>query len=163
MGKRALRFCYILITPGSTELGPILFAHAVRAWANVVITQGIAQGVYNIGPGSDRVRKQYWAKIVHNFATRVSALREGVGLSASFKFSHRSSEKFCVTVELLFVHICSCDETSVSAYFQMKFFSPPHLERYNRATDCFEEITRIFLHARARAKCSIIYLTQRNR
>ena len=56
--------------PGSTKLGPILFAHAVRAWANVVVTQGIAQGVSNIGPSLGRVRKQYWAKIVHNFATR---------------------------------------------------------------------------------------------
>ena len=60
--------------PGSTELGPILFAHADRAWANVVITQGIAKDVSNIGPSPSlgRVRKQYWAKIVHNFATRVS-------------------------------------------------------------------------------------------
>ena len=57
--------------PGSTDLGPILFAHAVQAWANVVITQGIAQGMSNIGPGLDRARKQYWAKIVKNFATRV--------------------------------------------------------------------------------------------
>ena len=40
-------------------------------WANVVITQGIAQGVSNIGRSLGRVRKQYWAKIVQNFATRV--------------------------------------------------------------------------------------------
>ena len=59
-----------ILNPGSTKLGPILFAHAVRAWANVVVTQGIAQGVSNIGPSLGRVRKQYWAKIVHNFATR---------------------------------------------------------------------------------------------
>ena len=57
--------------PGNTELRPILFAHAVQAWANVVITQGIAQGVSNIGP-MGHVRKQYWAKIVHNLATRIS-------------------------------------------------------------------------------------------
>ena len=62
--------------PGSTKLGPILFAHAVRAWANVVVTQGIAQGVSNIGPSLGRVRKQYWAKIVHNFATRVKVMRD---------------------------------------------------------------------------------------
>ena len=55
-----------LYIPGSTDLGPILFAHAVHAWANVVITQGVS----NIGPGLDRVRKQYWAKNVQNFATR---------------------------------------------------------------------------------------------
>ena len=59
-----------LLDPGSTKLGPILFAHAVRAWANVVVTQGIAQGVSNIGPSLGRVRKKYWAKIFHNFATR---------------------------------------------------------------------------------------------
>ena len=58
------------MSPGSTDLGPILFAHAVQTWANVVITQGIVQGVSNIGPSLDRVRKQYWAKIVQNFATR---------------------------------------------------------------------------------------------
>ena len=39
-------------------------------WPNVVITKGIAQGVSNIGPDLDRVRKQYVAKIVQNFATR---------------------------------------------------------------------------------------------
>ena len=48
--------------PGSKivdDLGPILFAHAVRAWANVVHALGNALGDDNIGPGSDRVRKQY--------------------------------------------------------------------------------------------------------
>ena len=56
--------------PVSTDLGPILFTHAVQTWANVVITQGFAQGVSNIGPCLGRVRKQYWAKIVQNNATR---------------------------------------------------------------------------------------------
>ena len=43
------------IYPGSTDLGLILFTHAVQVCANVVITL-------------DRVRKQYWPKIVQNFA-----------------------------------------------------------------------------------------------
>ena len=70
--------------PGSTKLGPILFAHAVRAWANVVVTQGIAQGVSNIGPSLGRVRKQYWAKIVHNFATRESMVEYSLPYSVHF-------------------------------------------------------------------------------
>ena len=46
------RYVVAIPSPGSKildDLGPILFAHAVPAWANVVITQGIAQGVSNIG------------------------------------------------------------------------------------------------------------------
>ena len=43
--------------PGSTELR---LRHVL----------GNVLGDDNIGPGSDRVRKQYWAKIVQNFATR---------------------------------------------------------------------------------------------
>ena len=45
--------------PGSTDLV-----------ANVGHTLGNALGDDNISPGLDRVRKQYWAKIVQNFATR---------------------------------------------------------------------------------------------
>ena len=51
--------------PGSKivdDLGPILFAHAAQAWANIGHALGNALGDDNIGPGSDRVRKQYWAK-----------------------------------------------------------------------------------------------------
>ena len=44
------------------DLGPILFAHAAQAWANIGHALGNALGDDNIGPGSDRVRKQYWAK-----------------------------------------------------------------------------------------------------
>ena len=50
------------------DLGPILFAHAAQAWANIGHALGNALGDDNIGPGSDRVRKQYWAKFG---ATRV--------------------------------------------------------------------------------------------
>ena len=53
-------------SPGSKILddrGPILFAHTVQAWANVGHALGNALGDDNIGPGLDRVRKQYWAKI----------------------------------------------------------------------------------------------------
>ena len=69
-----LQFSFSLqysLIPGSKivdDLGPILFAHAVRAWANVVHALGNALGDDNIGPGSDHVRKQYWAKFG---ATRV--------------------------------------------------------------------------------------------
>ena len=59
------------IYPGSKildDLGPILFAHAAQAWANVGHALGNALGDDNIGPGSDRVRKQFWAKFG---ATRV--------------------------------------------------------------------------------------------
>ena len=51
--------------PGSTivnDLGPILFAHAAQAWAYVGHALGNALSDDNIGPGSDRVRKQYWVK-----------------------------------------------------------------------------------------------------
>ena len=51
--------------PGSKivdDLGSILFAHAAQAWANIGHALGNALGDDNIGPGSDRVRKQYWAK-----------------------------------------------------------------------------------------------------
>ena len=44
--------------PGSKildDLGPILFAHAVRAWANVIITQDIAQNVSKSKFGASRV------------------------------------------------------------------------------------------------------------
>ena len=46
MGK--IIFKYIWGSKILADLGPILFAHVSQAWANVVISQGIAQGVANI-------------------------------------------------------------------------------------------------------------------
>ena len=82
--------------PGSTKLGPILFAHAVRAWANVVVTQGIAQGVSNIGPSLGRVRKQYWAKIVHNFATRGCTSLPATDIQTSIKVFSNKIITYCI-------------------------------------------------------------------
>ena len=65
------------------DLGPILFAHAAQAWANIGHALGNALGDDNIGPGSDRVRKQYWAKFG---ATRESY---SIAILKSIKFTKK--------------------------------------------------------------------------
>ena len=86
------------------DLGPILFAHAAQAWANIGHALGNALGDDNIGPGSDRVRKQYWAKFG---ATRVLFARSSsktihkTRFGASIFFSAHDAKM------VLFVNRCS--------------------------------------------------------
>ena len=62
----------------------MLFAHAAQAWANIGHALGNALGDDNIGPGSDRVRKQYWAKF--------GATREVYLISSMVQNLKRTSE-----------------------------------------------------------------------
>ena len=61
---------HVKSVPSWTKCPALRFRFEWTNQPNVVITQDIAQGVSNIGPGLDCVRKQYWDKMVQNFATR---------------------------------------------------------------------------------------------